>query len=90
LEDEVMITVIATGFEGEELSRPVVRSLSAASHSLENEAVREYQPRRGERPAFMRRSSGTRDGTSERAAARTMMAAEEEWDVPTFLRRQVD
>jgi len=91
MEDEVMITVIATGFEGEELSsRPVVRSLPAASHSLENEALREYQPRRGERPAFMRRSSGTRDGTSERAAARTMMAAEEEWDVPTFLRRQVD
>jgi cell division protein FtsZ len=91
LEDEVMITVIATGFEGEELSaRPMVRSLAAASHSFENEAEREYQPRRGERPAFMRRSSGTRDGAPERAAARTMMAAEEEWDVPTFLRRQVD
>jgi cell division protein FtsZ len=87
LKDEVMITVIATGFEREEvLSHPTVRSIQTATE----ESVRASQPNRVERPAFIRRAAGNRENGSERIAQRTMMATEEEWDVPTFLRRQGD
>jgi cell division protein FtsZ len=87
LKDEVMITVIATGFEREEsLSTPTVRSIQTMSE----DPMRDYQPKRVERPAFMRRSVGGRENVPERVAPRTMMATEEEWDVPTFLRRQGD
>ena len=87
LKDEVMITVIATGFEREEvLSHPTVRSMQ----TMAEDPATGSQPRRGERPAFMRRSVGGREGAPERVAPRTMMATEEEWDVPTFLRRQGD
>ena len=86
LKDEVMITVIATGFEREEsLSTPTVRSIQTMSE----DPMRDFQPKRVERPAFMRRSGG-RESVPERVAPRTMMATEEEWDVPTFLRRQGD
>jgi cell division protein FtsZ len=91
LQDEVLITVIATGFEREDLSTaPVVRSLPMTGAMAEDESARDYQPRRVERPAFMRRAVGAREASPERVAPRTMMATEEEWDVPTFLRRQVD
>jgi cell division protein FtsZ len=87
LKDEVMITVIATGFEQEEvLSHPTVRSLQ----TMTEESVRASQPSRVERPAFIRRAAANRENGSERIAQRTMMATEEEWDVPTFLRRQGD
>ena len=87
LKDEVMITVIATGFEREEsLSTPTVRSIQTMSE----DAMRDYQPKRVERPAFMRRSIGGRESVPERVAPRAMMATEEEWDVLTFLRRQGD
>jgi cell division protein FtsZ len=87
LEDEVMITVIATGFEREEaLSNPTVRSIQTVTEEL----GRASQPGRVERPAFMRRAAASRENGAERTAQRTMMATEEEWDVPTFLRRQGD
>ena len=87
LKDEVMITVIATGFGQEEvLSHPTVRSIQTVTE----ESVRASQPSRIERPAFMRRAAANRENGSERIAQRTMMATEEEWDVPTFLRRQGD
>src|SRR5438445_460969 len=87
LKDEVMITVIATGFEREEsLSAPTVRSIQTMSE----DPMRDFQAKRVERPAFMRRSVGGRESGLERAAPRSMMATEEEWDVPTFLRRQGD
>jgi cell division protein FtsZ len=87
LEDEVMITVIATGFEEEEaLTSPTIRSIEAAPEEPASEA----RPRRPERPAFIRRYAAAREGAPERLAPRTMMATEEEWDVPTFLRRQGD
>jgi cell division protein FtsZ len=89
LEDQVMITVIATGFEREDvMAHPVIRSFP--SESADEEMGKDYQPRRVERPAFMRRAVAAREGMPERAAPRTMMATEEEWDVPTFLRRQLD
>jgi cell division protein FtsZ len=87
LKDEVMITVIATGFEREEsLSVPTVRSIQTMSE----DPMRDFQAKRVERPAFMRRSVGGRESGPERVAPRSMMASEEEWDVPTFLRRQGD
>ena len=86
LKDEVMITVIATGFEREEvLSHSSVRSMQ----TMNEDPARDSQPSR-ERPAFMRRAAASRETGSERVAQRTMMATEEEWDVPTFLRRQGD
>lgn len=96
LEDEVIITVIATGFEREEpVSQHVLRLGSLAvtpprpAPAAKVEPVRELRPKSGERPAFGRRFQGGRDAT-ERPASRGMLAAEEEWDVPTFLRRQAD
>jgi cell division protein FtsZ len=87
LKDEVMITVIATGFEREEvLSHPSVRSMQ----TMNEDPARDSQPSRVDRPAFMRRAAANRENGSERIAQRTMMATEDEWDVPTFLRRQGD
>jgi hypothetical protein len=37
----------------------------------------------------MQRNPASRD-SADRALDRTMLAVEEEWDVPTFLRRQAD
>jgi cell division protein FtsZ len=87
LEDEVMITVIATGFERKEaLPCPTIRSIQTALEEPASESL----PKRPERPAFIRRYAAAREGAPERIAPRTMMATEEEWDVPTFLRRQGD
>ena len=96
LDDEVMITVIATGFEREEPAAQVRRPMASAMAPLRQEALRDFAARRPdppeqrvERPAYIRRPNGTRE-PAERVSSRTMMAAEEEWDVPTFLRRQAD
>lgn len=97
LEDEVIITVIATGFEREEpVSQHVLRLGAVATApprpapTAKEEPVRELRPKAGERPAFTRRFQGGRDNSDRPAASRGMIAAEEEWDVPTFLRRQAD
>jgi cell division protein FtsZ len=92
LEDEIMMTVIATGFEGEELfSQPVAPPLPLPQVVHRGAPAQDFAPpRRIERPAFIRRAAAMREGMSERVAAKTMMAAENEWDVPTFLRRQGD
>jgi cell division protein FtsZ len=92
LEDQVMITVIATGFEREEpiSQQPTIRALPLEQAAGDEHVGRDFQPRRPERPAFMRRTISVREPVPERTAPRTMMATEEEWDVPTFLRRQID
>lgn len=94
LEDLVMITVIATGFDrGDIATQPLVRSVkAAAAPAYENGSMPEFPHRQLERPSFLRRTAAPREVTerAERAPSRTMMAAEEEWDVPTFLRRQAD
>ncbi len=90
LEDEVVITVIATGFEREEaVSHPVVRSVPVGPAASIDEPERETRPRTGERPGFLRRTAGSRE-SGDRVSTRTMMTSEDEWDVPTFLRRQAD
>ena len=91
LEDEIMMTVIATGFEGEELLSQAVAPLPLPQVAHHGSPAQNFPPpKRIERPAFIRRAAAMREGMSERLATKTMMAAENEWDVPTFLRRQVD
>ena len=96
LQEEVVVTVIATGFERvEPIGQPVVRLGSSPAPALKSaatvkeEPVREHPSKAAERPGFLRRLHGGREHV-DRPSSRTMMAAEEEWDVPTFLRRQAD
>jgi len=90
LEDEVVITVIATGFEREEtLPQPVIRSIPVGQAASIDDPERDPRPRTGERAAFVRRGAGSRE-SGDRASTRTLVTSEDEWDVPTFLRRQAD
>ncbi len=92
--DDVMVTVIATGFEPEEIAskpavieRPATRvgrasqQVLAAVQSLAGEGSRKDL----DRPTFLRRFADPHQ-TQERLG----LTAEEEWDVPTFLRKQSD
>ncbi len=94
LEDDVIVTVIATGFEPQEVSaEPAVaekqatrvgrasQQVLAAVQALTGEAPRKDL----DRPTFLRRFSDQRD-TQERLG----LVAEDEWDVPTFLRKHSD
>ncbi len=94
LEDEVIVTVIATGFEPQEVSaEPAVaekqatrvgrasQQVLAAVQALTGDAPRKDL----DRPTFLRRFSDQRD-TQERLG----LVAEDEWDVPTFLRKHSD
>jgi len=92
LGEEVVITVIATGFEQErQAAQPVVRQTALPSIASREAPVRELhpKPKTMDRPAFLRRGTASRN-TADRVSDRTMLAIEEEWDVPTFLRRQSD
>ena len=94
--EELIITVIATGFEREE-DQPTV---PMAGDRGVNRPAKPIQPLLAgmvaslaadrpmkdiDRPTFLRRMTEMRDPT-DRAA----MTAEDEWDVPTFLRKQAD
>jgi cell division protein FtsZ len=92
LGEEVVITVIATGFEQErQAAQPVVRQTALPSIASREAPVRELhpKPKTMDRPAFLRHGTASRN-TADRVSDRTMLAIEEEWDVPTFLRRQPD
>ena len=92
LKEEVVITVIATGFErGESATQHAPRQTAIPTISSRETPARELPPtpKAAGRPAFMRRSPAARD-SADRVLDRTMLAVEEEWDVPTFLRRQAD
>ena len=92
LGEEVVITVIATGFEQErQAAQQAVRQTTLPSVASKEAPVRELhaKPKPAERPAFLRRGTASRD-TADRVSDRTMLATEDEWDVPTFLRRQAD
>lgn len=94
LSDELIITVVATGFDRDELpyiapameppkARPVrVPQPALASARL---AGVDVPPQNLERPAFLRRLNGQTD-----AQERLGLALDDEWDVPTFLRKQAD
>jgi cell division protein FtsZ len=77
--EEVVVTVIATGFEGD----PVAEEASAMSIAMKADPVKSL-----ERLPFVRKVA-----TAERRDLRLLadeLHAEEEWDVPTFLRKQAD
>ncbi|HZC68017.1 MAG TPA: cell division protein FtsZ [Nitrospirales bacterium] len=92
MKEEVVITVIATGFEcGEPAAQHAPRQTAIPTISTRETSVRELhsKPKTADRSAFMRRNPAARD-SADRVLDRTMLAVEEEWDVPTFLRRQAD
>ncbi|NGZ98251.1 MAG: cell division protein FtsZ, partial [Nitrospira sp. WS110] len=94
--EELIITVIATGFERDEnlaiagteadrapnrLTKPIQPVLAGVVASLGTE-----RPMKDlDRPTYLRRISEARELT-DRAA----LTGEDEWDVPTFLRKQAD
>jgi cell division protein FtsZ len=93
--DDLIVTVIATGFEREEhpaakapvVDRSAVRAPRNGQQVLTGVAAAAAEPMRKDldRPAFLRRMNETRE-PKERVA----VPADDEWDVPTFLRKQSD
>ena len=93
LDDDLVITVVATGFDRDE---PVLaaaqpeRSKSAAMRSAAplapaRHAASDASSQNLERPAFLRRVNGQPE-----AQERLGLALDDEWDVPTFLRKRAD
>ena len=94
--DDLVITVIATGFAREEDSAPAAvgtdRGTARAPKPMQptltgvSTAMAVNRPMKDlDRPTFLRRMNDARE-----AVDRTMLTAEDEWDVPTFLRKQAD
>ncbi len=94
--EDLVVTIIATGFEHE-------TNLTAASIGAEHSAARSPKPAQPvlagvgsawaadrpakdlDRPTFLRRMNDARESID-----RSAVSAEDEWDVPTFLRKQAD
>ncbi|GMV51004.1 cell division protein FtsZ [Nitrospirales bacterium NOB] len=95
--DDLIVTVIATGFEREEQSavRPVNPERAAARAAAARPAQQvltgvqavgaDRPPKDLDRPTFLRRMGESRDVTD-----RVAVVGDDEWDVPTFLRKQAD
>lgn len=92
--DELVVTVIATGFEREEQpTRAAEQERSAGVKVREAQPVlsasrvqAEESPSNDfDRPTFLRRLQYQRDGYDRNGGL-----ADDDWDVPTFLRKQVD
>jgi cell division protein FtsZ len=94
--EELVVTVIATGFEPdvEAVSAPIAAERATARACKPAQAVlagvsaavpADHPMKDLDRPTFLRRMSDTRESI-DRAA----LAVEDEWDVPTFLRKQAD
>jgi cell division protein FtsZ len=94
--DDLVVTVIATGFERDEQSAPVPvaaartsrtgqQTMSGAGQTMGERSYAERPFKDLDRPTFLRRMGDGRE-SMERTAAVT----DDEWDVPTFLRKQVD
>jgi len=90
--EDLVITVIATGFDREEpsgksasLERPSSASVRASQPALAGARASggEAPSRNLERPTFLRRLTAKRDGQG-----RLGLVPDDEWDVPTFLRKQ--
>lgn len=89
--DDLVVTVIATGFERDEQPMPVgvaaartVRAAQPGSHAV-GAAVADRPHKDLDRPTYLRRMGDHRE-----AIERLAVAADDEWDVPTFLRKQTD
>src|SRR5262245_25430039 len=94
--DDLVVTVIATGFERDDqpASAPVAaarasrtgqQTAAAPSPMMGERSYAERPLKDLDRPTFLRRMGDARE-SMERTAA----VADDEWDVPTFLRKQVD
>ncbi len=92
--DELVVTVIATGFDREEqpakptlLERPTAKGGRPAQQVLAAAPVAAGQAAQKnlDRPTFLRRFTEQREGQE-----RLVLATDDEWDVPTFLRKQSD
>jgi cell division protein FtsZ len=94
--DDLVVTVIATGFERDEepsavtigMERPTARAPKPAQPVMAGvgAAASIDRPMKDlDRPTFLRRMSDARESI-DRAA----LSTDDEWDVPTFLRKQVD
>jgi cell division protein FtsZ len=88
--DDLIVTVIATGFEREEIVKAVPDRARVATGrggqtvmATVHVPIAELPTKQLDRPAFLRRPSGVRE-------AQLGLPPEDEWDVPTFLRKQVD
>jgi cell division protein FtsZ len=94
LSDELIITVVATGFDRDEspfispaIEQSKAKPVRAPQPALVSArlATAEASPQNLERPAFLRRMNGQTEPQE-----RLGLALDDEWDVPTFLRKQVD
>ncbi|MFQ5991011.1 MAG: cell division protein FtsZ [Nitrospiraceae bacterium] len=92
--DDLIVTVIATGFEREEaVSRKAASEKGAAVAFPTAEPALAFVPTAGtarsskqlERPAFLRRLTGKKDAQEPLG-----LVGDDSWDVPTFLRKQAD
>lgn len=91
--DEIVVTVIATGFEREEgVSSSEVRPTTQISLQPTREPVmatvgkeREYENDLLDRPTFMRQYEPKRQASDNGA-----LLVDDDWDVPTFLRRPTE
>jgi cell division protein FtsZ len=95
--DDLVVTVIATGFERED--QPAARPASAERPAVKPANGRNAQqvlsgvhaspmerPHKDlDRPTFLRRIGDPRE-----ASERVAVLGDDEWDVPTFLRKQAD
>ena len=92
LDDDLIITVVATGFDREEPVMAAVQSerskaavRGAAPLASTRHAAVDASPQNLERPTFLRRVNGQTE-----AQERLGLALDDEWDVPTFLRKRAD
>lgn len=94
--DDLVVTVIATGFEREEQSVPIPvaaartsrtgqQTMTGAGQTMGERSYAERPFKDLDRPTYLRRMGEARE-SMERVAA----VSDDEWDVPTFLRKQVD
>jgi cell division protein FtsZ len=92
--EDLIITVIATGFEREAETAAIGSDRAPARSTKPSQAVlagvgaaavSDRPIKDIDRPTFLRRMNDVRESI-DRAA----LAAEDEWDVPTFLRKQAD
>jgi cell division protein FtsZ len=94
--DDLVVTVIATGFEREEQPAPIPvaaarssrtgqQAMTGAGQTMGERSYAERPLKDLDRPTFLRRMGDPRE-SMERVA----VVADDEWDVPTFLRKQVD
>lgn len=96
LNEELVVTVIATGFDREEaglserplLDRPTsVRAPQPAMAGVGAKSAAETPKKNLEHPTFLRKLSGQREAQERLGLG---MDENEKWDVPTFLRKQAD